>query len=72
MAIRDVKKYKGGKQIGAGAPLKYPFDQLEVGDCFHIEWVDFDRMRRAAYNYAKRHGKVFKTDADEQLCVRVK
>lgn len=52
-----------------GPPRKYPFSDMEVGDCLslplsgvkHVEGGDevTAKLRQAALNYGRRHGKKF-------------
>lgn len=41
---------------------KYPFNEMQVGDYLSLEGrQEFDRVRRAAMSYGKRHGKRFES-----------
>ena len=44
----------------SGPQLKYPFDQMQVGDSLTFKDVDkFQRARRAAKAYGTRHNMLF-------------
>lgn len=47
--------------------IKYPFDEMEVGDAFDVPLKSGDRIRAAASQWGKDHGKKFtirKIDAE--------
>lgn len=54
---------------GSGRTLKYPFDQMDVGDCFVAEANG--NVRGAAYSYGARRGITFTCRTDPDGRVRV-
>lgn len=58
-------------QHGAGAPHKYPFHDMEVGDSFAIPADKFARVKAAAYAHARNHGRKFSTSEKHLRCWRV-
>ncbi len=44
-----------------GVPLKYPFDEIQVGQSFSVSEEEMLSARRAAHQYGVRHGKKFAT-----------
>lgn len=47
-----------------GAPRKYPFPDMEIGDSFEA-LIEPDALRAAAYKFQKRYGGQFKVRKHE-------
>lgn len=82
-AVRDMpkgrnmkKKTKPMPKIQPGRPLRYPFDDLEIGDDFELRGDDkaVNALRVGACNYGKRHGVKFSIQRTKKgaICYRVK
>ena len=59
-----------------GRPAKYPFNELEVGDCFQVPPDKVQSVRQSASNRNKqadgRQFTVSKADDDNYYCYRTK
>ena len=75
----EIKEYRIEKDIPMASkftqPVKYPFDQMEVGDSFAFDYEEEEkRVSANAYNYRKKTGKRFtvrKISETEGRCWRV-
>ena len=59
----------------AGRKLRYPLDEMDVGDSFSFHEKDIQSVRSAGYAYARAHGMKFsirKTQEGEPRCWRIK
>lgn len=53
------KKYAIPASVGVGRRPVYPFSQMEIGDSFAVLTGELEKVRSAASNFKKRHGKTF-------------
>ena len=65
-AMFTIKKNARMPTETRGAPLKYPFNQMEVGDSFTaaVHPSVARSIKVSAYSYGKRHDRKFATRTD--------
>lgn len=52
------------KKRARGAPPKYPYAQMEVGDSFAFEQEEKTRIQCSSHAYGRRHGVRFTVRGD--------
>jgi hypothetical protein len=50
---------------------KYPWPNMKTGDSIIVEKQYLDRIRTAAYDWARRHDAAFRSGKDEQGAYRI-
>jgi len=63
----------GSEQYGPGRPPKYPFRDMQIGECFRLGLANPGNVRSCAASYAVRNNKKFtvRKQDGEYFCWRI-